>query len=68
MVKNVLRDGTSIEVSCPVCLGLGDYETNDAYRPPFDPKHFVVLHSSLDVEDAIALLPEGKLNDRRQEG
>ena len=51
------------KVRCSVCLGLGSYETNPAFKTK-PPSHDVaVLHSSVSMDDAIALLPEGESDD-----
>lgn len=48
------------KVRCRVCLGLGSYETNPKYKRPEMHYHMAVLHSSVKIEDAIAMLPEGE--------
>lgn len=52
---------------CPVCLGLGEYETNASYtRPPKHDGTFIVLHSGLDPYDAIEMLPVKEGTDDRE--
>jgi hypothetical protein len=46
------------KVGCPVCLGLGEYETNDAYRRPDVDEGYFAVHSNITLEEAIALLPQ----------
>lgn len=54
---------TWTEAECHVCLGLGNFETNEAMRKPPDPMHSITLHSDIPVEDVIALLPVKEEHD-----
>lgn len=45
-------------VRCPVCLGLGEYETSDRFKRPDIDEGYMAVHSKIPIEDAIALLPE----------
>lgn len=51
------------DVRCPICLGLGSYESTKEFRPPPNQHHMAVLHSDTDINDVIALLPWKKEED-----
>ena len=46
------------QAECPICLGLGKYETNPKYKRPLMHHHSATIHSSIPIEDVIDLLPE----------
>jgi len=59
----------ALEAQCPLCFGLKSYETAKDHLPKkFEPRSgdgVFAVHSSLKLEDVIALLPEGEnLDDK----
>lgn len=55
--KDIVWAGPARYIECPVCLGLGSFETNPAFKRPPLTHHFTVLHSEMKLEDVLDLLP-----------
>lgn len=61
--KGTYKTPLGTRATCSVCLGLGEYETNDKYKRPDVEEGFTAIHSDIPIEDVIALLPTKETPD-----
>lgn len=43
-----------------MCLGLGSYEERDKDPEAYNKHHMIAVHSTRDIDELIALLPQGE--------